>query len=159
MMTPAGIHVCVLLVWPESLHAIPSEIPVKTSTKKFSLMEADADCFLLYPVHVDSSKPLSGGRRYSKSNCICKPTFREIKLALDALRLQYKEEASKRHPKDLLEKGRFSVSKLNSRMETVQRIVSMIRENRERSVQTDSRLKGNNFLNLVPAPRKRSKKK
>lgn len=122
-------------------------------------MEANADRFVLYPVHIDSSRSLGDGRKYSRNNSVSRPTYREIRLALDTLKLQYKEEASKRHPKDLLEKGRFSIAKLVNRKETIQKIVDVIRENREKKIRADSKLKGNNFLNLVPASRKKSKKK
>lgn len=122
-------------------------------------MEVNASYFTLYPIHINASRSLGDGRKYSRNCSVPNPTFKEIKIALDSLELHYKEHALKRHPKDLVERGRFSISKLDSKREVVQRITSMIGENREKRTQGNTKLKGNNFLNLVPASRKKSKKK
>lgn len=112
--------------------------------------------FVFYPIYIDSKVSLRDGRKYSKESAVTKPTFREIKQSLDALGIPYVEEAKKRHPKDIENQGRFKIKNEKGRKIISQEIANKIRDIRSKS---EANSKGtNNFLNLVPKSKKKSKK-
>lgn len=64
--------------------------------------------FTLYPHTLDSARTRQEGRKYSKACCVAAPKFTEVKAALDRLKVAYKAEATKRHPRAVMA-GRFIV--------------------------------------------------
>lgn len=118
-------------------------------------MEDSSKSFKFYPIYFDSSLPIAKGRKYSLNSSISKPTFREIKQALDLLKINYISEDDKKHPKSIEEKGRFTINNENSRISFVSKLVEKIKEMRSSN---DIKNKGSsNPLKLVP--KKKSKKK
>ena len=114
------------------------------------------NCFTIYPIHINSNVSCGNGRKYSLQNSIENPVFRKIKSALSSLNVEFKEEASKIHPKESKEKGRFIVKNKNKRTEIIQSIVNSIKELRSKK-DTVSEKNSNNFLNLKPKSKKKSK--
>lgn len=118
-------------------------------------MENKENFYCVYPIHIDSSTPLSGGRRYSKDNAVEKPTMKEIKNALEACGIQHIVEADKRHPQDLREKGRFRIAKSFKRKETIKKVIDFIKELRLKKNTASDVKAANNFLNLKPKSKKK----
>lgn len=112
-------------------------------------------CFCIYPIYFDSSTSLGRGRKYSLKRTISKPTFREIRHALDSLGVKYKEEPGCTHPREGREKGRFRIDRAHTRAFIVDNLAQKIEELR---AQADAKTRGSNPLNLVPKSRKKSKK-
>lgn len=121
-------------------------------------MEISADSFMLYPIHINSSKSQTKGRRYSAEHSVKDPSYREIKLALESLGIIYTEDPKKRHPKEQNELGRFTIEKIKTRKSLITDIVQSIRDNRENKKKNETKAKVPNLLNLVPKSRKKSKK-
>ncbi|ELA42853.1 uncharacterized protein VICG_00168 [Vittaforma corneae ATCC 50505] len=120
------------------------------------MLDSTEKCFIIYPIYINSSVSLGRGRKYSLKNSVSKPTFKEIKHALDSLGVKYEEEPEKMHPKEGKEKGRFRIDKAHTRKYIVDNLAPKISELR---AQADARTKsGSNLLNLVPKSRKKSKK-
>ncbi len=113
------------------------------------------ESFAIFPIHLNSNKSYSEGRRYSKTLSVANPTCKEIKLALESLNIKYSDDLSKRHPQEQNEMGVFRIDKSQNRKETIKNIVNFIRELREKRMSEG--LKGTtNTLNLIP--KKKSKK-
>lgn len=111
--------------------------------------------FMLYPIHMDSSRAVSKGRKYAIDICVSKPRHTEIKNALDAIKIDYKEDAKVRHPKDSTTFGRFSIKKNGPKSQIVKNICQLINSEREKKKGTEVK----NLLNLVPKKKKSNKNK
>lgn len=118
----------------------------------------DNNYFMVYPVYIDSSKTKAAGRKYSKTASVLNPKLPEIKAVLDKLKLEYKYDANKRHPRDQLVYGRFSIKKEGDKEDTIKTIVSTILEERNKKIESN-KSKVPNLLNLVPRKRKGKNKK
>ena len=118
----------------------------------------ESEYFMVYPVHIDSNKTIDAGRKYAKEASVPGPNMPEIKAALEKLGLEYKCDANKRHPRDQLVCGRFSVKKEGSRGDVVRRIVDAIASERSRKA-AGNKSKVPNLLNLVPRKKKGKGKK
>ena len=118
----------------------------------------ESEYFMVYPVHIDSSKTVDAGRKYSKEASVPSPKPQEIKAALEKLALEYKCDAGKRHPRDQLVHGRFSIRKEGGRAAVVRRIVDTIVSERNKKAE-GNKSKVPNLLNLVPRKKKGKGKK
>lgn len=114
--------------------------------------------FTIYPIYLDSSLSLGNGRKYGINVCIEKPTFKEIRIALDSLNIVFKEDESKIHPKEQREKGIFIVNNKCDRKEIITKLINFIKEARIKKEQNVDKSKStNNLLNLRPKSKKKSK--
>lgn len=111
---------------------------------------------MLYPVFIDAAKTRAAGRKYGKELAVASPKLQEIKGALDRLKLEYKADTDKRHPRDQMMRGRFSIKKTAQKTVLIKSIVSNILE--ERTKKTASKSKVPNLLNLVPVKKKKGNK-
>lgn len=114
------------------------------------------ESFVIFPVHLNSSKSNNQGRRYSKAMSIADPTYKEIKQALDSLNVKYSDDQNKRHPKDFEQYGLFRVDKTANRKEIIQNIVKFISGSREKKTSNNI---SNNPLNLMPKKKQKKGKK
>ncbi|KAG5860505.1 signal recognition particle protein Srp19 [Encephalitozoon hellem] len=89
--------------------------------------------FCLYPIYMDSTKSLSEGRKYRKEICVQKPRYHEIKNALERLEIEYVDEASKKHPGDFFNSGRFRIKKEYGKMFVIEGVSQTITEMRSGS--------------------------
>lgn len=89
--------------------------------------------FCLYPIHMDSGRSLSEGRKYRSEICVQRPRYHEIKNALERLEIEHVDEASKRHPKDFFNSGRFRIKKEYGRMFVIEGVSQTIAEMRSNS--------------------------
>lgn len=129
----------------------------------------DRDYFLLYPIYINQNKTISEGRKFCKTLCIANPTYAEIKMALEAMGLEFTEEINKRHPRDFFNYGRFSIKKKYGKQFVIQGLKHHIEEIRKHgqakvkeaavSCAATSRSTVPNKLNLVPRKMKGDKKK
>lgn len=116
----------------------------------------DEKYFRVYPLYFDAGVSISKGRKCPVEKSIQKPTFKEIKQALDLLGIKHEEEPEKIHPKETKEKGRFKIFQKTSKREFIGTLVAKIKELREKAT---TRVKSSgNPLNLVPKSRKKAKK-
>ena len=121
-------------------------------------MENAENCFTMYPIHINSSVSCGKGRKYSIENSIENPTFREIKNALLSLNLKFREEENKIHPKESKEKGRFIIEERKERKPIIKNLVNLLKEIRnKKDLSSDKNKMSNNFLNLKPKSKKKSK--
>lgn len=121
-------------------------------------MEISADTFILYPIHINSSKSQRNGRKYSLPNSIKDPSYKEIRIALEGLKIEFTDEPEKRHPKELYEIGRFTIIQSKDRKDIIKEIVNYINELRENKKKNETKPKVANKLNLVPKSKKKTKK-
>ncbi|WEL39234.1 signal recognition particle Srp19 [Encephalitozoon hellem] len=93
----------------------------------------ETEYFCLYPIYMDSTKSLSEGRKYRKEICVQKPRYHEIKNALEKLEIGYVDEASKKHPGDFFNSGRFRIKKEYGKMFVIEGVSQTITEMRSSS--------------------------
>ncbi|AFN83496.1 signal recognition particle Srp19 [Encephalitozoon romaleae SJ-2008] len=89
--------------------------------------------FCLYPIHMDSRRSLSEGRKYKKEICVQRPRYHEIKNALEKLEIEHVDEASKRHPNDFFNGGRFRIKKEYGKVLVIEGVSQTIAEMRSNS--------------------------
>lgn len=63
----------------------------------------------IYPVYIDASRSLKGGRRVAKEHCCLRPTARQIAEVANALHLPVFIDGRKRHPHDCFTYGRCHI--------------------------------------------------
>lgn len=121
-------------------------------------MENTENSFIIYPIHINAGVTLSNGRKYSLESSVEHPTFKEIRNALTSLNIIFREEENKIHPKESKEKGRFIVNEKSERKHLINNLSKAIKDIRNKKEQASEKSKmANNFLNLKPKSKKKSK--
>ncbi|ORD95116.1 Signal recognition particle SEC65 subunit [Enterospora canceri] len=111
--------------------------------------------FMLYPVYFELNKSKTEGRKYNKRHCLESIKTQEIRRALEACKAEYTFEPNKKHPRDVLNPGRFTIKRSTGRMELVAGVAEKMKEHREKQNASSSSVK--NTMGLIA--KKKSKKK
>lgn len=118
--------------------------------------------FVLYPVYINASKPISSGRKYGKVISVDDPRIHEIRKALETMHVQFTFEATKKHPCNQETPGRFNINKsaiatISKRM-FMSQITKLIKQMREQKSTNESKERVTNVLKLVPKKKNKTKK-
>ena len=118
--------------------------------------------FVLYPVYINASRPISGGRKYRKAISVDNPQVQEIRKALETMHVQFTFEAAKKHPRNQETAGRFIINKSAiatiSRQMFVSQVTELIKQMREQKSTSKSKGRVANMLKLVPKKKNKTKK-
>jgi signal recognition particle subunit SRP19 len=64
---------------------------------------------ICYPIYLDAKKTIAEGRRVPKEKAVENPTFDEVQMCLQALKLEHVGFPDKAYPRDFLQQGMFRI--------------------------------------------------